>query len=1046
MTPYVRIACLIFAQTAMAQEFEITRSSLTCGGSFGKSGGAFEAAGTIGVPYANEMTGGQFLVSGSLWTETRTPECSGDVPGYGECFEEDTTVKHWTGDLGLPDGREWGMCLNWYENKIPQDGDNACIPADNCQDFVIYREGDTILNALACNQGFVIDGSTGPTRLELNESSFILGDTEMAGNATLWVNDHLHVDGKLSWRNGIIDGQGLTEVNDGLSITNSSVEIRRGDFTLAGGEGFSNGPRIDLIYGATFTIGTQATYSYEGDSALIYGGSGLLDVRGSLIRSAGDAEASVQAPIDNSGLIHAQTGEFYLYNGGTHTGDVVGDPGTVLGFGGDHTFSMSSNLTATEIDCYSGNNSTVHGTVNISGTIKGTGATWTFADDANIIDFGDHLYVERGRINFDAPPDQPIDFETVTITSPGEGSGRVDFNTGQPVNVDTFTMVTGSLYGPSPVNISSTMSWTRGTFFNGGAITANGPVVFNATSSNRTLARTLNITDQANIHAGFGISGGTGRVNNLESAIFNMQFDGGGIGAGTFNNHGTILRSSGDGEISISAAMNNSGIIHNQSGTLSLSGGGTHASSLVADPGTVLKLGGRGHNFKSASTLTAETLDLFGYDGECHGTVDISDTLMCNGCDWTFANDASIIDYGDDLRLNSGSLRFEAPTDRAISFDTVEFGATAGGANIYFDTGQPVHINSLVMNNNATLWGASPINVVVSLTWNNGSLLSGGAVTNHGTATVNPTSSQRNLGRRFDNYGTMTFNGAIGVNSSVPINNMPGGMIELKYENQAITGGGVINNAGTLVKSGGDGEAGLLDVVNTGTIDVQAGSISFHTTYYEFTQTAGQTILNETAIVLTGSSPTLTFDGGLFTGNGSVLGSVANNAATMAPGLSAGQFTVEGEYTQGTEGTLEIEIGGTDPSAFDALTVTGTATLAGTLHVTDINDFAPAPGDVFVALTAAQVNGTFDTENLPAHYEVEYDATSVTVRYAEAGADLNDDGRIDLTDYGLFQACFAGSDTLPSGSCPKGIDADLDADGDVDLDDYSMLFTTAIQN
>lgn len=86
------------------------------------------------------------------------------------------------------------------------------------------------------------------------------------------------------------------------------------------------------------------------------------------------------------------------------------------------------------------------------------------------------------------------------------------------------------------------------------------------------------------------------------------------------------------------------------------------------------------------------------------------------------------------------------------------------------------------------------------------------------------------------------------------------------------------------------------------------------------------------------------------------------------------------------------------------------------------------------------VNRKFDTENVPAQYEVVYGANDVTVRRIVPSADLNGDGFVDLLDFSLFEACFQGPDQPPSPICTEGVEADLDLDLDVDLDDFEMFY------
>jgi len=109
--------------------------------------------------------------------------------------------------------------------------------------------------------------------------------------------------------------------------------------------------------------------------------------------------------------------------------------------------------------------------------------------------------------------------------------------------------------------------------------------------------------------------------------------------------------------------------------------------------------------------------------------------------------------------------------------------------------------------------------------------------------------------------------------------------------------------------------------------------------------------------------------GGTLGGTGTLRTDVTLGAGdAVAPGASAGLLTVDGNYTQGADGLLEIELGGLlRGDQYDALVVTGQAALAGTLTVTLIDDFSPANGNVFDILDWGTLAGgsAFDTVNLP---------------------------------------------------------------------------------
>jgi hypothetical protein len=82
------------------------------------------------------------------------------------------------------------------------------------------------------------------------------------------------------------------------------------------------------------------------------------------------------------------------------------------------------------------------------------------------------------------------------------------------------------------------------------------------------------------------------------------------------------------------------------------------------------------------------------------------------------------------------------------------------------------------------------------------------------------------------------------------------------------------------------------------------------------------------------------------------------NGGHIAPGNPVGNLKLNGNFIQSGAGTLDIEFA--TCAAFDTFTVTGTAALAGTLHVT-FQGCAPVPGNAFTLLTAAGVSGTFSS-------------------------------------------------------------------------------------
>lgn len=110
------------------------------------------------------------------------------------------------------------------------------------------------------------------------------------------------------------------------------------------------------------------------------------------------------------------------------------------------------------------------------------------------------------------------------------------------------------------------------------------------------------------------------------------------------------------------------------------------------------------------------------------------------------------------------------------------------------------------------------------------------------------------------------------------------------------------------------------------------------------------------------------------------------NSALIAPGLSPGILTVEGDLVLDEGSTLEIGLAGTEAGAeHDRLVVTGQLTLGGSLVVQLEDGFTPSFGDQFMVLTWGSRAGDFAGIQLPTLFDgLEWD-----VEYGEDGLTLS---------------------------------------------------------
>jgi hypothetical protein len=239
----------------------------------------------------------------------------------------------------------------------------------------------------------------------------------------------------------------------------------------------------------------------------------------------------------------------------------------------------------------------------------------------------------------------------------------------------------------------------------------------------------------------------------------------------------------------------------------------------------------------------------------------------------------------------------------------------------------------------------------------------------------------------FDNFGHLALqpdSTTVTSTLSIPggsVVNRPGALLNINPGQGGGSNlfGGVVNDGEWRVRSGNApaqiGSAGN-DHLNAGTLEFIAegpGGVVF----------IGSSLVNEPGGVVTGFG-TVDVSGliGFF------------NEGVLSPSrfsMDVGRLDWIGDFDQNASGELIIDLGGALPGTnVDQVTVTGTATLAGTLTVVLDGGFDPPNATSYPVLTAGTVSGAFDTVNLPGIspplcLDVVYSASAVTVVATQAG-------------------------------------------------------------
>jgi|GEM_PF-5669694 len=183
---------------------------------------------------------------------------------------------------------------------------------------------------------------------------------------------------------------------------------------------------------------------------------------------------------------------------------------------------------------------------------------------------------------------------------------------------------------------------------------------------------------------------------------------------------------------------------------------------------------------------------------------------------------------------------------------------------------------------------------------------------------------------------------------------------------------------------------------------------------------------------ITATGGMLILSRGQLSGNGTIIGDVTNHAM-MSPGNSPGEVTIEGDYIQEDEGTLNIEIAGTSPGSYDQLFINGSAMLNGsltlnvipgshdTLVLSDALTITSATGGINGGLITVVDNEWVQTEDGLGYFLIEFDANQMRLTDYK-NADSDNDG---IPDFWMLENF--GQTT--SDSVPE-MQADYDADGD----------------
>lgn len=292
-------------------------------------------------------------------------------------------------------------------------------------------------------------------------------------------------------------------------------------------------------------------------------------------------------------------------------------------------------------------------------------------------------------------------------------------------------------------------------------------------------------------------------------------------------------------------------------------------------------------------------------------------------------------------------------------------------------------VNAGTLGNGNAAGTAPPTFINNGTITNNGSFTNGAAVSKGFGSLV---ASFSNNGT-FDNVDTLTSYSEFDNNAGASVINEKGATftIDDSFGGSFLNAGSLTNNGSLIV-----GNGRLLDqswVVNNGSITNSDGFVGVgvlatltNAASSTFLQTGGQTKVDGTLNNSVGSTflqtggdtmingilnsvPAVQIQGGTLSGFGQINGNVSNTGGIVEPGSLGigGALNINGDYTQGSGGTLTIDFDGSAPGDFSVLDVTGLAALDGTVDFEALNGFTPVAGDDFTFLLFGSLSGDFTT-------------------------------------------------------------------------------------
>ena len=813
--------------------------------------------------------------------------------------------------------------------------------------------------------------------------NIVAGGLEIASGT--WTGTSTITD-TLTWTAGNLVGLPTIAVGGTLNLSGSGLKfisgsggfngfINEGTMIWSGTGDFQieNGGFVDNRVGATFEARANASIFQTGPGASNFVNSGTF------VRSVGTGTASVLINFITTGIVRPESGTLAFDNYSPTSGSTVLGGGTlssanlIVFQGGElrGTGTIEGTVLNSGATVRPGG-AGVAGTIAITGNF-GQGTTGTLSAELGGAGGGqsDALSVggaatlggllEVSFINGYAP----VFGDTLNVVTAGNRSGTFNNTQGTSLLTVGYTATQAQL-----VRSAANLSWDGG----GGDTNWFNPMNWNPDfvptandNASLTVNAVINLPSNASVASYSQTTGVLGGAGDLTvTGFFNWnggQLDGGGgklilpngsssgLSVGPWDLRRSVVQG---GNFTIAASNELSfsgGLLFENSGSVFLGSNNINIEARNGGGGTFRNLPG------GALVVNATDTQMIGGFFDNNGTVNLS------------ANTSFKTTYGNSSgtwNLAAGSTftfdhSFLSTTLTNASFTGSGAVVVQGSSDLAFPVGSTTTFGSGVSftQTNGQLVGPGSVSFAGTASLSGVALTSGVSATFTATSTLTNMNGGLSGGSLLNTAGTSSFNGGFTFSGGSVLTNsgaltIPNGAVADFINSSG--GGSIVNATGAMFIKlpSGNNTAIQVPFANSGMVSV-AGQMSFTT----FTQTTSGASLVLNGGVISGA---VVLNGGAFSGVGShVAGSVTNAGAVVRPGGLGARGTLHANsYEQQSGGSLEIEIA--SASDFDVLDLTGATTLGGGLSIDTVVPFLPANGNTFrVVTTAAIPSGNFAT-------------------------------------------------------------------------------------